>query len=83
MELAAKQLQTAIELASQAYERSYGDNQLRVTLLLAQAYAAHGEIEKSKQIIDTTLKKVEVPQDPKVRSNRYLAELRKLRETLN
>jgi thiol-disulfide isomerase/thioredoxin len=82
-ELGAKQSATAVDLAAKAYARSYGDNRLRVALLLAQAYKAHGDNDKSKLTIDETLKGFELPADPKVRSNRYLAELKKMRESLN
>ena len=82
-ELGAKQIAAAVDLAAKAYTRSYGDNRLRVALLLAQAYEAHGDKDKSKLTIDETLKGFVLPADPKVRSSRYLAELKKMRESLN
>jgi thiol-disulfide isomerase/thioredoxin len=82
-ELGAKQSAAAVDLAAKAYARSYGDNRLRVALLLAQAYKAQGDKDKSKLTIDETLKGFVLPADPKVRSSRYLAELKKMRESLN
>jgi thiol-disulfide isomerase/thioredoxin len=83
MEFGAKQLTSAIDLGNKALIHSYGDNRLRVTLLLAQAYDAHGDRDKSKSTIDETLKTAQTSTDPKVRVNRYLTALKEMRSKLN
>jgi thiol-disulfide isomerase/thioredoxin/tetratricopeptide (TPR) repeat protein len=73
----------ALPLANQALQYSYGDNRLRAVLLVAKIHEALGEKDKSRAVLDETLKDIQLPQDEKVRTHRYAKAIQDMRAKLN
>lgn len=78
-----KKLDEAIIKARLAYEKSYGDNRLRVAQFLAETLK---EIKKNKEataLIDEVLQKTEAPHDENLSTFKLIAKLKKLKEPTN
>lgn len=82
MELERKALKPARELASLAYERSYGDNRLRAAHLLARIQSEAGAAREALALLERTLQEASVPADPTIRTHRYVTQVRELRAEL-
>lgn len=77
-----KKNKEAMEKAEKAYQYSYGDNKLRAVYLLAELMAEKGEKKKAVQFIDETVASTTLPKEENVRTHRYMARLKKLKESL-
>lgn len=78
-----KKEKEAMEKAELAYKYSYGDNKLRAVYLMAELQAASGEKKKAIGLLDEVIKTTPLPTDESVRTHRYVARLKKLKETIN
>lgn len=83
MQLEFKKYEEALPTASHAYLHSYGDNRLRVALLLAQIFEAKGLPQKGLDVVRQTLKGTPLPKDPNIRTHRYVQKLKDLEAKLN
>jgi thioredoxin-like negative regulator of GroEL len=68
--------------AKQAYRYSYGDNRLRAGLNLAKVYSELGSKADARKITKNLLAETPLPESTKVRTHRYLNELRQMNEAL-
>lgn len=74
-------LPQAKRAAENALKLSYGDNRLRVVGRLARIQKALGEKEQAKALLKSTLETTPLPDDPTVRTHRYVQQLQQaLRE---
>lgn len=82
MELALRRLPIAEKLARKAFERSYGDNRLRVAAVLAQTYLNEDKRAESLVIIREALASTPLPKDSSIRTHQYSETLRALEKKL-
>ncbi len=73
----------AVSRAENAFQYSYGDNKLRATDNLANIYSELGDKQKAISLIDQTLKETVIPSDSKIRSLKYIENLKKLKSKLS
>ena len=78
MKMEQKKWSETEDLARKALEFSYGDNKLRATYLLAKTLRAQDRQLEAKKLIDHVLNSFPVPEDPKIRTHRYIKQLRDL-----
>ncbi len=72
----------ALDKAQIAFKYSYGDNKLRVTLLIAELYKNMGKPKDGVKFLDQVLADFKAPEDSKVRTTFYIAKLRKFKTDL-
>ncbi len=77
-----KDFKGAKEKGEKALQYSYGDNQLRSVENLANIYAELGDKKKGIDLITQTIQNHHIPTDYKVRSQRYIDNLTKLKSKL-
>lgn len=75
-----KKIDEALEKAQNSLKFSYGDNKLRATGLVAELYILKGEKQKAKQLLEEIISSNPPPSENNVRTHRYLAKLKKLKE---
>ncbi len=83
MNMELKKTLPARELASRAFEFSYGDNRLRAGQLLAQAYVAEGNPKAGLAVVHQTLASASLPDDKANRTHRYVQKLKDLEKSLS
>ncbi|MGZ3687276.1 MAG: thioredoxin fold domain-containing protein [Bdellovibrionota bacterium] len=77
-----EELQLAEPLATRALEFSYGDNRLRAAQLLAKIYLAEKRADEARTLVRKTLSEAKTPEDPSIRTSRYLKSLKELGDQL-
>lgn len=78
MKMSQKNFQEAQRLAQKASEFSYGDNQLRVSLLLAKALMGQGKKGEAREVVHKVLGSASQPEDAGIRTHHYLKQLQEL-----
>lgn len=77
-----KKMDLSLQKAKLAYEKSYGDNKLRVTFFLAELLKELKQSNEAKKIIDEVISQAEAPMDETLSTFKHLAKLKKLKEQL-
>lgn len=65
----------ALAAAEKAYAKSYGDNKLRVALLLMDLYPANARVSDASRVYDEVTKEIRPDAKLEVRTHRYLKQL--------
>lgn len=78
-----KNFDQAQALAQKALPLSYGDNRLRTTMVLAQAYLGLNQKEKGRSLLQTTLKTTLLPTHIETRTHRYIKQMQELLASFN
>ncbi len=79
---AQKNYREAEEQATLALRHAYGDNRLRVVHLLARSFKEQGQAAKALPLLQDEIREAKVPEDPGVRTHRYIQALRDLQAEL-
>jgi thiol-disulfide isomerase/thioredoxin len=72
----------AVALSQKAYDFGYGDNKLRAAKVLAESLSASGKKPEAKTLLAQAIAETGVPDDPSIRTNRYLKALKDLQSSL-
>lgn len=70
-----KKYNDALPIAKKAWEHSYGDNKIRVGILLVQLYATIPDASAAKTVYDTIKSSIKPNEKLQVRTHRYLKTL--------
>ncbi len=70
----------ALEAAESAYAKSYGDNRLRVAMLLMELYPANSRPGDASRVYEEVTKEIQPSSTLDVRTHRYLKQLREARD---
>ena len=77
------QKKAALDKANEALSFSYGDNRLRVVILMANVRRDLGQRKEALKLVKETLEKTEVHKDLNVRTNSLIEKLLSLEKTLS
>lgn len=77
-----KKFEESLAKADLAYERSYGDNRLRVTYFKADLMRELKQRKKAAEFIDQVLKQYEVPTDESLSTFKHIVRLKKQKSDL-
>jgi len=75
-----KKAALALEAAESAYAKSYGDNRLRVAMLLMELYPANARPGDASRVYEEVTKEIQPASALDVRTHRYLKQLRDARD---
>lgn len=78
-----KKFAEAEPIAKKAYEYSYGDNRLRMGMLLADVYEGLNQKDKALAVVKQTLAESKKPSDKYNRGLRYIEQLKKYEKKLS
>lgn len=78
-----KKLEEAIAKARVAYDKSYGDNRLRVAYFLGETLKEVKQTKEAITLIDDAIQKTEVPHNEDLSTFKLVARLKKLKEPAN